>query len=45
MIALGYILKKIQEVMFFKGKIENWVVILDMSRLSILGIPISVYFP
>ncbi|EAR84347.2 divergent CRAL/TRIO domain protein (macronuclear) [Tetrahymena thermophila SB210] len=40
--ALCYFLKKIQSYMFYPGKIENWIIILETNKMSFFKFPIGI---
>ncbi|KAL4487616.1 hypothetical protein ABPG72_017405 [Tetrahymena utriculariae] len=40
--ALCYFLKKVQSCMFYPGKIENWIIILETNKMSFFKFPLGI---
>ena len=41
--AFCFLLTAIQKNMFFPGKIENWVILIDIGNMSLFNVPLKVY--
>ena len=40
--ALCFLLMRVEEFMFFKGKIENWVILIETNSIGLLNFPFKV---
>lgn len=44
MAALNRILTIAQQYMFYPGKVENWIILIDTHEIGLISFPYSVYY-